>query len=75
MLIELAKMSKAEREGHEWFELYLDVRKYGWKGVFKIQDEKWKAILRQGEKEKKLVSRHRLASGDNRKQLGLWREK
>jgi len=45
MLVELAKMSKEERKEHEWFGLFLDVRKYGWEGVIAKQNEKWEIII------------------------------
>ena len=32
------------RETNCWFDIFVDVRKYGWEGVFKMQNEKWKAI-------------------------------
>ena len=44
MLAALAKMGKEEREEDTWFGLFLDVRKYGWEWVFKMQNEKWEAI-------------------------------
>ncbi len=42
MLVELANMGKEARKGNEWLGLFLDVRKYGWEGVFKMNNEKWK---------------------------------
>ncbi len=33
------------RETNGWFDIFIDVRKYGWEGVFRMQNEKWKAML------------------------------
>jgi len=34
------------QETNDHFKLFLDVRKYGWGGIFKMQNEKWKDIIR-----------------------------
>jgi hypothetical protein len=45
---ELVRLSlitfEERRETNCWFDIFVDVRKYGWEGVFKMQNEKWKAI-------------------------------
>ena len=60
------------RETNFWFDIFVDVRKYGWDGVFKMNNEKWEAILRKGDKEKKAVDSRDLVGDGRGQQLGLW---
>jgi len=47
------------------------VRKHGWDGVFKMQNEKWKAVLGKNVYKKK-VRKNQLNNSDNENQMGLW---
>ena len=50
-LARLALITFEERRGTNIdFDLFMDVRKYGWEGVYKIQNEKWKAIMGESDK-------------------------
>jgi len=60
------------RARNVWFDIFLDVRKYGWEGLFKAQNEKWKEILRQGDREGKFDCKGNLHNSDNNPQLGSW---
>jgi hypothetical protein len=43
-LVRLSLLAFGERrQTNCWFDLFIDVRRYGWKGVFKMQNEKWEA--------------------------------
>ena len=45
-LVRLALIPTEQRRiASSEFDLFMDVRKYGWDGVFKKQNEKWKSIL------------------------------
>ena len=46
------------RETNFWFDIFVDVRKYGWEGVFKMQNEKWKEKI--GRKHSERTGRLRL---------------
>lgn len=42
-LVRLALIKFEERRTtNPYFDLFVDVRKYGWEGVFRISSEKWK---------------------------------
>jgi len=43
------------RETNCWFDIFVDVRKYGWEGVFKMQNEKWREIIIRNDKKDKSV--------------------
>ena len=44
-LVRLALITFEERRGTNFhFDLFMDVRKYGWEGVFRMNDEKWRDI-------------------------------
>lgn len=58
------------RETNLWFDIFIDVRKYGWEGVYKMQKEKWRAVLKQGDK-KRYEKKGALNNSDNDKQLEL----
>ena len=46
-LVKLALITFEERRATNFhFDLFMDVRKYGWEGVFRMQNEKWRDILR-----------------------------
>jgi len=45
-LIRLALITFEERRATNFdFDLFMDVRKYGWQGMFRINNEKWKSRL------------------------------
>jgi len=54
------------------FDLFVDVRKYGWGEVLKMHNEKWNDILRNGVKERSSERDKGLQNKDNSEQLGLW---
>lgn len=47
----------------------------GWEGVFKMQNEKWKNIIRRDETEKKISRRNTTRDDGDGQQLELWGEK
>jgi len=49
----------------------MDVRKYGWEGVFRMQNEKWRDILRGNKKGENLRKGGRCNS-ESCEQLELW---
>lgn len=59
------------REANFWFDIYVDVRKYGWTGIFKMQNEKWKCILGKNVC-KKQVRRKRIENNINENQMRFW---
>jgi hypothetical protein len=50
----------------------VDVRKYGWKGVFRMQNEKWGDIL-MGNKKGEKLRKGRGCNSENCEQLELWK--
>jgi len=56
------------------FDLFVVVRKYGWEGVFRMQNEKWRDILMGNKKGEELRKGRRCDSGGC-EQLELWRGK
>jgi len=75
---ELVRMSlisfEQRRKTNLWFNIFVDVRKYGWKELFRKQNEKWAGILRQGDEKRRLRHKALLVGGDSKQQLGLWRK-
>jgi len=70
-LVRLALIGFDERKAtNVHFDLFLDVRKYGWEGVFRMQNEKWKAILRPDKVARKQEST-KIKRGDVSRQLEL----
>ena len=70
-LVRLALVPFEKRKATDTqFDLFLDVRKYGWEGVFKMQNERWKAILRP-DKEKRNTERI-IEKEDDSRQFNLW---
>jgi hypothetical protein len=52
-LVRLALITFEERRATNLdFDLFMDVRKYGWQGVFRMNNEKCEAIIMNGETEK-----------------------
>jgi len=72
-LVRLALISFEERRvSNVWFDMFLDVKKYGWEGVFKRNNEKWNYILRENEIKKKMRRNSSVKNDENIKQLELW---
>lgn len=59
------------RETNVWFDIFVDVRKYGWEGVFRMQNEKWRDILRGNKRGENLRKGGRYDS-ESWEQLELW---
>ena len=72
-LVHLALMSFEERRANNtWFDIFVDVRKYGWVGLFKKQADKWKGVY-GGNRVDKREGRSRFSGEDrNEQQLELW---
>ena len=73
---ELVRLSlitfEERRETNCWFDIFVDVRKYGWVGLFKKQAEKWKGVS-GGNRVDKREGRSRFSGEDgNEQQLELW---
>jgi hypothetical protein len=73
-LVRLSLITYEERrKANSWFDIFVDVRKYGWEGVLKMQNEKWNDITGSGSIKKRSSGREEdLQNSDNGKQLRLW---
>lgn len=73
---ELVRLSlvpfEERRETNYWFDVYMDVRKYGWKGVFKMNNEKWEYILGRDIRNKQIPRKNINNDDYNQYQMGLW---
>lgn len=73
---ELVRLSlitfEERRETNLWFDIYVDVRRYGWEGVFKVQNEKWKHVVRPCDKKKGYGRKNIMGHEENGQQLALW---
>lgn len=73
---ELVRLSlitfEERRETNVWFDIFVDVRKYGWDGMYKAQNEKWNDILRNGVKRRSSEGKEALQNSDSSEQLELW---
>lgn len=72
-LVRLALIRFEERRATSiHFDLFEDVRKYGWEGAFGIQDEKWRDIL-MGNKKGEKLRKGRECDSENCEQLEVWK--
>lgn len=69
MLLELARMGKEGRKEDTWYGMFSDIRKYGWKEVIKIQNEKWDKIIRANKFSKQWKDQK---TSEGERQLRLW---
>ena len=60
------------RETNLWVDIFVDLRKYGWDGVYKEQNEKWEDILKQRQNKDDLNYRRSPVIFDNSHQLKFW---
>lgn len=75
-LVRLALIPLEERRAtNVWFDIFLDVRKIGWSGLIREVNEKWRAILRKGDKKRKFESKSDLHNSNNDQQLEFLVEK
>lgn len=72
-LVRLALITFEERRATNIdVDLFIDVRKYGWEEVLKMNNEKWNDILRNGVKERCCERDRGMQNKDNSEKLRLW---
>ena len=62
------------RKTNLWFNIFVDVREYGWAGVFKMQNEKWYKTQSKNNSTREPNRMGTKITDRNGRQLVLWGE-